>query len=567
MRRTRYLTKFIQKMIYEVATKVLEKYNYLVELAYQGIENNNYVFSNLQDNNFDDLGLMNRVVSLSDWLGNEYSYNFLHTTLQEYLAAIYISQKSYLASSLKNKIVLTFYFGISSQLKNPNGTALNIAYIHSDYLQHRFLYEFPKFNYPNSLESFTDYSELGLYFVGYLLSHYKLLVHYLKLTDEMHIRWLTNGLDSDSDESFGIGTIKEFTIHLDSIASKDSVSTINDTLKQFLESKRFNKEVFGLTIVSPLSLSVLNLLPPKPIFKEVKIIFHNYKGFKESVLVDIFKRLGNYTYQDISVYLRNPDAEDLRILFSSQLSRKIVLHCSRGIVFEHPNRDSNLVSPYRNMQEIVLRRCLPSIKFLSVLVSGENDLRHVEISDLDVPLPVPYTDLLDILFNSSSIQYLGIPLTSETLKYNFSKISFSKNLHTLKLFVSCTENISTLVSAITSKDNSLELLEVEITDFSCKQDLNHYFLYLVQIISESTPPLSAVNIRIDRIMSINHSFDSVSVEIMNIVEAARNKAYSFIVRLGPALYKLLPYQHMKYTEMIAFQSDDYNFYYNFDAKS
>ena len=541
--------------ILKLPPKVQEKFNYLVELAYQGIENNNYVFSNLQDNNFDDLGLMNRVVSLSDWLGNEYSYNFLHTTLQEYLAAIYISQKSYLASSLKNKIVLTFYFGISSQLKNPNGTALNIAYIHSDYLQHRFLYEFPKFNYPNSLQSFTDYSELGLYIVGHLLSHYKLLVHYLKLTDEMHIKLLINGLDSDSNESFGIGTVKEFTIHLDSIASKDSVSTINDTLKQFLESKRFNKKVFGLTIVNPLSLSLLNLLPPKPIFKEVKLIFHNYKGFNmESVLVDIFKRLGNYTYQDISVYLRNPDAEDLRILFSSQLSRKIVLH-GLFIVFEHPNRDSNLVSPYRNMQEIVLRRCLPSIKFLSFLVSGENDVRHVEISNHDVPLLVPYTDLLDILFNSSSIQYLGIPLTSETLKYNFSKISFSKNLHTLKLFVSCTENISTLVSAITSKDNSLELLEVEITALNCKQDLDQYFLYLVQIISESTPPLSAVNIRKNTSMRDILSSHSVSVQIMNIVEAARNKAYSFIVRLDPDLYKLLPYQHMKYTEMIAFQSD------------
>ena len=60
-------------------------------------------------------------------------------------------------------------------------------------------------------------------------------------------------------------------------------------------------------------------------------------------------------------------------------------------------------------------------------------IRHVEISDCDdEPLLVPYTDLLDILFNSSSIQYLGIPLTSETLKYNFSKISFSKNLHYFK---------------------------------------------------------------------------------------------------------------------------------------
>ena len=546
--------------ILKLPPKVQEKFNYLVKLAYQGIEDENYVFSNLQDNNFDDLGLMNRVVSLSDGFGNEYSYNFLHTTLQEYLAAFYISQNSSLASSVQNNIVLTFYFGISSQLKIPNGTALNITYIHNEHLQHRFLYEFPKFNYPNSLQSFTDYSEFGLYIAGYLISHYKLLVHYLRLTDEMNIRWLINGLNSDSDESFGIGTVKEIKMYHINETYINLIS-IYDTLKHFLKSKRFNKEVFTLDFVNSLSLDVLNLLPPKPIFKEVKIIFNYYlQDFNnESALRDTFKKLGNYTYQDISVYVGYPDAKDLRILFSYQLSRKIVLSCfPRGIVFEQQNNDSNLVSPYRNVQEIVFRECLPSIKFLSVLMSGENDVRHVEIDVHDVPLLVPYTDLLDILFNSSSIQYLGIPLTSETLKYNFSKISFSKNLHTLKLFLSCTENISTLVSAITSKDNSLQLLEVEITDLYCKQDLNQYFLYLVQIISESTPPLSAVNIKNMSTRDILSSH-SISVQLMNIVKAARNKAYSFIVRLNPDLYKLLPYQHKIMTEMIPFQSDDFIF--------
>ena len=556
--------------ILKLPPKVQENFNYLVKLAHQGIKDENYVFSNLQDNNFDDLGLMNHIVSLSDGLGNEYSYNFLHTTLQEYLAAFYISQKSYLASSVRNNIVLTFYFGISSQLKNPNGTSLNITYIHNEHLQHRFLYEFPKFNYPNSLQLFKDYSELGLYIVGYLISHYKLLVHYLKLTDEMYIKWLINGLDSDSDESFGIGTVKEFTIHLDSIAFDNSVSTINDTLKQFLESKRFNKEVFGLAIVSPLSLSFLNLLPPKPIFKEVKIIFfhvfmHSIECFNmESELGDMFKRLANYSY--ISVYVRHPE-RGFGISPSYQsVSRRIVLHGFPGvIVFEHPNRDSNLVSLYRNMLEIVLRRCLPSIKFLNFLES-ENDVRRVEINDRNVPLLVPYTDLLDILFNSSSIQYLGIPLTSETLEYIFSKISFgfSKNLRTLKLIVSCTENTSTLLSAITSTDNSLELLEVEITALNCKQDIIQYFSYLVQIISESTQPRSAVNIRID--MKMRDFFSSsVSQQRMNKAsKKTRNKVYRSISRLvDPDQYKQVAYQHMKYTEMTAFQCDNYKSYYHF----
>ena len=52
-------------------------------------------------------------------------------------------------------------------------------------------------------------------------------------------------------------------------------------------------------------------------------------------------------------------------------------------------------------------------------MSGENDVRHVEISYHDVPLQVPYNDLLDILFTSSSIQYLGIPVTSENSEVQF----------------------------------------------------------------------------------------------------------------------------------------------------
>ena len=68
------------------------------------------------------------------------------------------------------------------------------------------------------------------------------------------------------------------------------------------------------------------------------------------------------------------------------------------------------------MWEILFRKCVLSIKYLSFLVSGEicYDVTHVEISDHNVPLQVPYNDLLDILFTSSSIQYLGIPVTSET---------------------------------------------------------------------------------------------------------------------------------------------------------
>ena len=63
-------------------------------VAYEGISNNQQViFSDLSDD-FDSLGLMQCVPELYVDEGAALSYNFLHLTVQEFLAAFHLSQQS-----------------------------------------------------------------------------------------------------------------------------------------------------------------------------------------------------------------------------------------------------------------------------------------------------------------------------------------------------------------------------------------------------------------------------------------------------------------------------------------
>ena len=62
----------------------------LAKMAYDGLLNETYIFS--CDGDFDHLGLMKKIKSINDVsVGPNYSFCFLHLTLQEYLSAIHIS--------------------------------------------------------------------------------------------------------------------------------------------------------------------------------------------------------------------------------------------------------------------------------------------------------------------------------------------------------------------------------------------------------------------------------------------------------------------------------------------
>ena len=69
-----------------IAWQLLE----LAKMAYESVHKKMYVFTNLGED-FEPLGLMKKTTRLNVCTGRECSYTFLHLTLQEYMAALYIA--------------------------------------------------------------------------------------------------------------------------------------------------------------------------------------------------------------------------------------------------------------------------------------------------------------------------------------------------------------------------------------------------------------------------------------------------------------------------------------------
>ena len=172
------------------------------------------------------LHLMNKISSLHTSLGTEYSYNFLHTTLQEYMAAVYVSQRSELIKTVMHKeVIVTFIFGISSQMETVDNTALSNNYDYRWRL--RLLYEYPQFDHLNPYHSQLSridriYYRLpyDYYIAGYLIAHYKINIDCISFTSNTHrdISLFTNGLNSECHSgtvAVGIGKIHELFVMCD----------------------------------------------------------------------------------------------------------------------------------------------------------------------------------------------------------------------------------------------------------------------------------------------------------------------------------------------------------------
>ena len=71
---------------------VANQFLVIARIAYEGLCNEKYVFTDLDGSKFDHLGMMKKTTSLDDTaVGPTYTFSFLHLTLQEYLSAFHLS--------------------------------------------------------------------------------------------------------------------------------------------------------------------------------------------------------------------------------------------------------------------------------------------------------------------------------------------------------------------------------------------------------------------------------------------------------------------------------------------
>ena len=194
----------------------------LTKVAYDGVRTQQYIFNNTMMTDIkDNLGLMSDISGFSVSSGTQNTSSFLHTTLQEYLAALYIANKpkefakqvflpitehlqkpwidftnesamrveGYILSNILNEhskknleVVLVFYAGITGKLQIESDdhtfTVLSELEVYST-LFARCIYESSQLStkYQNRhLLNNWDLSmePLDYYIVGYLISHYNI---------------------------------------------------------------------------------------------------------------------------------------------------------------------------------------------------------------------------------------------------------------------------------------------------------------------------------------------------------------------------------------------------------
>ena len=99
----------------DLPNEVYQKFISLCQVAYEGIENKQLTFNNLAED-FEGFNLMQKVEDIHVSCGQFYSRNFLHLSIQEYLAAYYISFKGDKSTDLGN-MVERFLSGLTGSFK------------------------------------------------------------------------------------------------------------------------------------------------------------------------------------------------------------------------------------------------------------------------------------------------------------------------------------------------------------------------------------------------------------------------------------------------------------------
>ena len=123
----RYLThhpvhkdrEWLIRDVSDLPEKVKQQFEAVTELAAEGIENQQYVFDETDSNvPSETLGLMQREEEVISGFGRSVSHNFLHLTLQEYLAAVNYSQQCSNPEQLLKLLSRKDLFPLDSFLEN-----------------------------------------------------------------------------------------------------------------------------------------------------------------------------------------------------------------------------------------------------------------------------------------------------------------------------------------------------------------------------------------------------------------------------------------------------------------
>ena len=150
-----------------------------------------FVFTHLTED-FEHLSMMKKITSLNVCRGPECSYTFLHLTLQEYMAALYIaiygtSSDEYMLTESDSPIVMRFFVGICRHVEYQSHALyqklvkqLSSSYAYANSLVH-CVYECPSImdcveldysKYEHGAMVVEPWEGFDWYVTGYCISHF-----------------------------------------------------------------------------------------------------------------------------------------------------------------------------------------------------------------------------------------------------------------------------------------------------------------------------------------------------------------------------------------------------------
>ena len=322
----------------------------LGRIAYEGIlHDQQVIFSDLPED-FETLGLMQCAPELYADEGTAVSYNFLHLTIQEYLAAFHLSQQpmekqiehfKYMEFKKQEEqiqqnhfhMVLRFLSGIRKFKEYPSGVLNRLCvYRMVTFGTLHWLFEAQDNDVIANLLGSSDIelnerssqaTPFDCFVLGYCVSHsnctWKIDLGLCHIGDE-GVEMLVRG--AVEEETHCTGGISEIKLSMDAITSEGMKHLLNFP-KQLMKLETFELFQNVLPMDSESSAVLVHLIPHTPHLKNLELAFTK---FDEGGIVPLMKMLTTHkSLEELSLHSTGIGVEDCRAvseLLSSSTSLK-----------------------------------------------------------------------------------------------------------------------------------------------------------------------------------------------------------------------------------------------------
>ena len=425
----------------DLPSEVYQQFLSLCKVANEGVEKKQLTFNHLQED-FEGFDLMQKVEHIHISSGQSYSYNFLHLSIQEYLAAYHISIKGHKSTELGNMVKrflsgLTGYFDVE-KMEELHADDCHCVYESQNVNLLRDLKVKPLLLF--CLHSYMTLTDM--YIVGSCIAlseqHWKLNIRDCQLTDD-HLEMLYAGIKAQNEVT---GSIEELILPNNEITS----TGIDHLMKLPIQSlKHLNLLMNELDNEGCDKLA--NLVPLLPHLQFLNISLNSIRPGGHMNLLNAIGKLSHF-----ELTLSSPSIEECCLLMSLKNLQKLIIfdfdeietlpkglfsnNTLQSLYFFDPVTDSNTL--YLFLYDLLAtNHTLKKLVLLDVYVDLDPDkispCDEMIVEEIEEEIEEFY--LADLIKENRTIEKLYLVIDTLSEKY-ISKIADSlKENRTLKKLV------------------------------------------------------------------------------------------------------------------------------------